>query len=557
MAYQLLEDGEEIEDAYFALSTKDLMTLDYVSSLIDLDVDSLKIEGRLKSEEYIYTVTKAYRHALDAVFEARRNDDLYEDKKNLQKIFSRNFTKGFLNGETPFGILNMNTSSHQGERVGEVIRTTNSRVTIKLEKPVHRLDGIRFNDKRQFGLSIEKMFIKGNPVEEARRGDIIELSGIENAYKLNGLEVIRTKDYLLNKNIEEELKNKLKVGVSASFTSRPGEAISLSLEFNGHSITVEGDVAQIASGSGTSWERIKEQLSKSGDYPYYINNINIDVKSCFIPVSSINKLRNDAFEKLRNSMTVRNNVGPLEYISSIEDQNVVESIKAIVESPSQEIYCKNMGFETFSDDGECSTSPRVDFHPVFRGEKTIVNYPIIARDREFIASEYCNITNSYALDCYFELGCKEAILSLELDSNSIKELIADFKRRHGFTPNTGIIAYGREDAMLLRSCPIGTIYGNKKTHCERCHNHHYELKDRVGARYTLIGDRNCNTRVLLDRPIYLIDKIEELHNLGISNIYLRFIDENDDTLDEVVMSIWNKENVAIDYTRGHFTKKAI
>ena len=58
MAYQLLEDGEEIEDANFALSTKDLMTLDYVSSLIDLDVDSLKIEGRMKSPEYVYTITK-------------------------------------------------------------------------------------------------------------------------------------------------------------------------------------------------------------------------------------------------------------------------------------------------------------------------------------------------------------------------------------------------------------------------------------------------------------------------------------------------------------------
>lgn len=558
MAYKLLEDGEKIEGSNFAISTKDLMTLDYVSSLVELGIDSLKIEGRLKSGEYIYQVTKAYRHALDAVFECRRNDYLYEDKKNLQKIFSRNFTKGFLFDESPFGILNLNSSSHQGERIGEVIKTTQSRVSIKLEKAVHRLDGIRFNDRRQFGLSIEKMFIRGNPVEEAKKGDIIELSGIEDAYKLNKCEVIRTKDYLLNKQIEDELKERIKVPVDGVFYARPNEEISLTLRYLDKEITVKGEKALVAEGTGTQEDRIISQLSKSGDYPYYIYNIDMDIVPCFIPVSMLNKLRNDAFESLKQSFISSNLVGLWEYQCSLSQQTVEDKIKAIAEACNQSIYCKNMGFETYMDgDNDCSTSPRVDFNPSFLSNKTIVNYIAIPGDRHFIASQYCNITNSYALDCYFEMGYEECILSLELDDDSISSMIRDFETRHGFAPNVGVYAYGKPDAMLLRSCPIGTMYGNKGIHCNRCHDHHFELKDRVGAIYTITGDKNCNTRVLLDRPIYLLDKIDELRNIGVPNIYLHFIDESDDVMDEVVMSIWNKENVSIDYTRGHYNKKAI
>ncbi len=555
MPYSLYEDGKKISDPTFSISTKDLMTLDRIQELVKLGVDSFKIEGRLKTNEYIYQVTKAYRHALDSIDEI--NTYINKDKDNLQKIFSRKFTKGYLFGESPFKLLNTETSSHQGERIGRVIKATSNRISIKLEKDVHRLDGIRFNDKRQFGLTIEKMFIRSNPVEEARNGDIIELSGIENAYKLKGLEVIRTKDYLLNKSLEDELKEKLKVEVKATFIARPNSPLELSLAFNGKIIRLIGDNALAAEKSGTSEDRIIDQLKKSGEYPYQITAIEMDYENCFIPISMLNKLRNDAFEALKNALIIENVVEPLPYSTDVVVEAGGESFKAIAENDEQAFVIKNKDMICFREnDSEHELTPRISFNPTFNGDECIANF-LVEGHGELIASPYCNIANSYALDCFYEFGFKETLVSFELDRSSIKAMIDDYKERHNVYPNVGVIVYGKADAMIMKSCPIGTFYKNKAIHCARCHSHVYELNDRMNCRYHMIGDKNCNIRILMDRPIYLLDKIDELRNINVTNFYLRFTDENEGKCYDILESLDNDGGTEIDYTRGHYNKRAI
>ncbi len=555
MSYSIYEDGVKISDPSFAISTKDLMTLDRIGELAKLGVDSFKIEGRLKTNEYIYQVTKSYRHALDAIGEV--NTYGREDRENLQKIFSRKFTRGYLFDESPFRLLNTDTSSHQGERIGKVIKTTNNRVSIKLEKTIHRLDGIRFNDKKQFGLTIEKMFLKSNPVEEAHANDVVELSGIEEAYKLNNLEVIRTKDYLLNKTLEEELKDKIKVDVEAKFFARPNSPLELTIAFLGKTIKTTGENALEALNKGTTEERIIEQLKKSGEYPYQIANIEMDYENCFIPISMLNKLRNDAFEALKNALIVENEVHPLPYTAEIAIGPGYHEVKAIAETDEQKFVLKNKRITTFMErDAEHELTPRISLEPTFNADESIVNF-IVQGHGDLIASPYCNVTNSYALDCYYEFGFKEVIASLELDRASIKSMIDDYFARNGVYPNVGVMVYGKADAMIMKSCPIGTHFGNKGIHCDRCHKHVYELNDRMHCRYHMIGDKNCNIRILMDRPIYLLDKMDELINIHVSSFYLQFTDEDEDKCYDVLYSLDNEGETDIDYTRGHYIKRAI
>ncbi|MCQ2797551.1 MAG: U32 family peptidase [Bacilli bacterium] len=555
MSYSLYEDGVRISDPSFAISTKDLMTLDRIGELAKLGVDSFKIEGRLKTNEYIYQVTKSYRHAIDSIDEINKYGR--EDRENLQKIFSRKFTRGYLFNESPFRLLNTDTSSHQGERIGRVIKTTNNRVAIKLEKEIHRLDGIRFNDKRQFGLTIEKMFLKSNPVDVAYPNDIIELSSIEDAPKLNNLEVIRTKDYLLNKSLEDELKEKIKVQVDARFRARANSPLELSIAFEGKTIRVLGENALESLNKGTSSERIVEQLKKSGEYPYEITTIEMDYENCFIPISMLNKLRNDAFEALQNALIVENEVIPLPYHSDIGVPANVESFKAIAETEEQRFVLKNKGLITFYlNDAEHELTPRISSSPTFGGDECIANY-IVEGNGELIASPYCNITNSYALDLYFEFGFKEAIVSFEVDRSSLRDMMNDYRNRHGEFPNVGIMVYGKADAMIMKSCPIGTYFNNKAKHCNRCHNHVYQLNDRMNCKYHMIGDKDCNIRILMDRPIYLLDKINELRDMNVSNFYLSFTDEDEDKCYDVLSSLDNDGETCIDYTRGHYNKRAI
>ena len=139
----------------------------------------------------------------------------------------------------------------------------------------------------------------------------------------------------------------------------------------------------------------------------------------------------------------------------------------------------------------------------------------------------------------------------------IKDLIDDYKCRHHTNPNIGIIAYGKVDTMIMKSCPIGTYYSNKGLHCNRCHKHKCELEDRIGVRYRLLGDNNCNTRILLDKPICLFDKLNELESMEI-NPYLLFTDEDEELVSEVINAFFaNKNPLSVKSSKGHYLRRPL
>ena len=561
MRYDLLEDGKVISSDNFAISTKDLMTIDNLDEFIDAGVDSLKIEGRLKSNEYIYSVSKAYRHAIDAVIHNRKNNLARIDKEELIKIFNRQFTKGYILNESPFKLLNTETSSHIGEVIGKVNKAGKNRVAITLSQPVHRLDGIRFNGKEQFGLTIEKMFLNKNPVEDAKPGQVIELAGIERAERLLNQEVIRTKDYLLNKRIEDDLKNKLKVNISGKFVAKLNKPITLEVSFNDHSAKVTGNMPLVPSGNGTDKSRIIEQLNKTGDFPYIFNDLDIEMDVCFIPISEINKLRNEALQALQDSFQKINEVKPKEYKTKAFSRDIIETHVGFIDNFELNDVLEQYGFNVYSNfDNTYKLENRVTKNEDFSSDNEVLNFIIKKENKNIlIASQYCNIRNSYSLDCFYEFGFDQCILSLELDFDSMKALLLDYENRHNCKPDVGIVMYGKFDTMIMRSCPIGTVYGNKGIHCNKCHMHNYELKDRTSAKYQLIGDSECNTRILNDQPIYLLDKQDEILELGIKSHYFVFTNEDKEKVADILNHYFDKDSYysSIEYTRGHYNKRPL
>lgn len=561
MQYDLLEDGNTIQQNTFAISTKDLMTLDNLQEFVDLRIDSLKIEGRLKSNEYIYTVSKAYRHAIDAAESNKINKNSAQDKSDLIKIFNRQFTKGYVLNESPFKLLNTMTSSHQGESIGRVTKAEKGRISIQLFKQLHRLDGIRFNTKDQFGLTIEKMFLNKQPVEEAGPNQTIEIIGIEHFERYINAEVIKTKDYLLNKKIQEELSSTLKVKIEGKFFAHLDKPIKLTISYNGNTVTAEGIKPLIAEESGTSEERIIDQLNKTGDYPYSFSYIDVDLEKCFIPIREINALRNTTLQMLVDSFKNENSIDEDEYKSSVKEQEIYTKYAGKTDDIEVEDVLLSHGFEAYThNDTSYINNNRITTKESFENDHEIVHFYINKKsDNYLIASQYCNITNSYALDAFFEAGFDECILSSELDYLSINHMINDYKNRHGFLPRVGIVMYGKIDMMIMRSCPIGTYYKNQNIKCNRCHRKMYELKDRTGEKYALVGDSECNTKILNNRPIYLLDRFEEMQEIGISSYYFLFnFESKNEAYSLIHEHIENNPNFnRFKHTRGHYQKRPL
>lgn len=96
-----LETGNElvIEDEYI-MSPKDLCTIDFMDQMIESGIDVFKIEGRSKSAEYVYTTTKCYREAIDAVLDGRYSEEMVEGwLSELEKVYNRGFWGGYFMGK--------------------------------------------------------------------------------------------------------------------------------------------------------------------------------------------------------------------------------------------------------------------------------------------------------------------------------------------------------------------------------------------------------------------------------------------------------------------------
>lgn len=162
LPYELvdLSTGETLDSSVgdFLLSPKDLKTIDEIGTLIDAGVTSFKIEGRLKKPEYVATVVKAYREAIDQYVATRKVQISKQMHQDMEQIFSRGFTKGYLFGERGASLMSAKRPNHKGILIGEVMSVKGKRATIDLKSPLEVGDGLRFvslNQKDQ-GLQVQK-----------------------------------------------------------------------------------------------------------------------------------------------------------------------------------------------------------------------------------------------------------------------------------------------------------------------------------------------------------------------------------------------------------------
>ncbi|MBR6454900.1 MAG: U32 family peptidase, partial [Fibrobacter sp.] len=149
LPYRIFVDGKEWKDpkARYLFSTRDLCALPKLEELKEIGVESLKVEGRLKSPEYVAAVSHAYRKALE------KNRLTAQDLEPLEVLFSRGLNTGWLDGVNHQELVDGSFSNHHGEFIGTVVQVDRNGVIVELEdKPVPCTllpgDGILFEEYR-------------------------------------------------------------------------------------------------------------------------------------------------------------------------------------------------------------------------------------------------------------------------------------------------------------------------------------------------------------------------------------------------------------------------
>lgn len=523
--YNLISNGKKVNDDEYLLSAKDLNSLENIGKLIDIGVDSFKIEGRMKSPSYVYTVTSLYKEAIESYIETGK---VYIDEKKLEdlrKIFNREYTKGFLFQEDNDAITNPYRPNHLGIPLGKVIKSQNKRIQIKLESTIHLQDGIRILDKEDIGFTITKMWKNGKLVEEASAGEIIEIpcdQGITNHSK-----VVKTTDYLVNKRLDERLKHlQRKVDIQGEVIARIGEPFYLKITDGQNIVELKGNTVEKAKNAPLDQDRLKQQLLRLGDTIFEFDSLKIEMDdNIFIPVSIVNDYRRQAIQELEEKrkkvihycksnyqVTVPNYPHTKEYSLQVATKEQYELLKAY---PFHTLYLEEDIYPQINDDRKILKLDRVlEKHPNHNEPLLIGEMGSLNVYQNFITDWSFNVTNSYAVAFLHRMGANKVTLSYELTTYQIKELIEAYKQRYQANPNLEWIVYGKEEAMV---CKFNL---NKKYAVDNSY-----LQDRFHNLYP-IRIKNDKMYIYNYAPRNL-ETYQEYFDLGINSLRFIVLDEED------------------------------
>ena len=488
LPYKIVDEHNyKLNNGDYPLSMKDLNTLEYIGKLIEANVSSLKIEGRMKSPEYVYTVTKLYRMAIDSYYKYKKVliDDV--ELNNLKRIFNREFTKGYLFNEEIHNIINDKRPNHQGVKIGKVIDYKNNYVFIKLYDNIHINDGLRIVlDDSDYGLVLNEFYINKKLVKTAKKNDIISFK-VNKSIKVNS-DVLLTKDYNLVENINKIINEKRrKVFINGNVFLKLNEPMKIELNDGKNFIEASGIIVNKAINNPTTKDVIYEKITKLGDTVYEFKDLNIVIDdNVFVPLKLFNELRREAFELLNNKRLYQYNFKKEEYSISVFDFDIENKKSVLVDN------IKNIDTSLY----DVIYSDRKTDEVITKIPKIIKNYDNYDNSKEYLVGELgafnklkninCdysfNVCNSYTVALLHSLGAKRITLSYELSSKQIENIVKSYKQREGKHPNLEVVVYGKREVMALKT-NLNKIYNNDKLYLVDRFNNKYPIKEKDGISY--------------------------------------------------------------------------
>jgi len=533
LPYKFYENDVEIDTkGEYILSPKDLSSINNFKELMNSNVKCFKIEGRMKSPAYVGIVTKIYRTLIDQYSEGKELKVDEEDFNLLKAIFNREYTRGFLFKDNK--LMNFIAPNHLGVSIGVVTGVTNKKIKVHLHQALHQFEGIRFKNSN-LGMTINFMYDKNdNLINKASKNDIIYL---DNNIGLKELDEVMLTTPLIK--IEKEVIKK--IPISMKFEGELGKEIKLSV-FDGERIVMlNGIILEQAKKSPITKERINECLTKTGNTPFVVDEINIFIDdNIFIPIGILNELRRNVLDKLKKLReNKKDNYVEKEFSGNVRANNITNELSVLVRTKEQLKACRDLNVKNIivintelMDNDLIYRVPRDNFNHNYTYKKLLVtDYASLDKYRDNFADYYLNITNHYSLD-YISNYAKIVALSVECNIDLLKEIMDSYKNK----PNVEVLVYGNIELMLMKYCPLNTIV-NKDKVCNVCKNKNnkYYLKDRNNKFYRLENNNlTHSTTVLNCNKTNLIGDIKTLKNMGVTNYRIELLDETYEESKEII-----------------------
>ncbi|MCF7930374.1 MAG: U32 family peptidase [Acholeplasmataceae bacterium] len=555
--YRLFKEDQAISDQSYLLSTKDLMTLEYIDLLIEAGVDSFKIEGRMRKPEYVIQSVLSYRKAIDS-YQNQLKMKFQAEIDRLKRVFNREYTKGYIFEEEPNLINNQFRPNHLGVPIGTVINYQNHRATIQLSDHLSVNDGYRIIGETDYGNQVSRILLGSKLIQHAEAGDIISLDVPETVSK--GSLVVKTLDIELEHDLSIYLNENYKtIGLTCYVKAHALKKMILEINDGEFSVEVESkEIIQKADKSAVSESQIIEQISKLGNTPFYFLSLRVDTDGfAFIPIKVINELRREALSKLtslrvkRHQYNINNDIdfGPsgfehqtFELVVKVTNE---EQLSAAIDRNMKTIYYDDLiKVERYNGRQMIPSMKRIQFYPKsIIHSLSVINEigSLYKNNHEVITNEFLNVTNIYSAHLLSKFRAIRVTLSPELSKERILKFSNLYEKKFQKKPNLELVVYGHIDLMISKYCPIAKTYRTKKD-CHLCEINQYYLQDRMGMKLPLINDGNCNIRILNSKALNLIEHIAELRDANINTLRLDFTIEKYHDVTQLIKAYQQAEN---------------
>ena len=286
------------------LSQRDLCLLDDLPALCQAGVTSLKIEGRLKSPEYVAVVTRVYRKALDDLARGAFHPGDRGEKEKLLQIYNRGgFTRGHAMGEEDAALITESRVSHEGVPVGELVSAFQGLAKLRLARDLHDGDSLQLRGRED-----ADMRYAGHDVPAGQIATLRLRPGLRAGA---GMPVSRLSDARQLEDARAHRPAPIPVNLAARFAA--GQPMTLAMTDGAVSVTVTGPAAQQARSRATTAEEARRQLEKLGETPFAAQSVQLVMEeNLFLPVSALNALRRDAAVRLEQERVCAFSAAPRE-----------------------------------------------------------------------------------------------------------------------------------------------------------------------------------------------------------------------------------------------------
>ena len=538
----------------YYLSPKDLCLYDELKEISELNIKCIKIEGRMRSKEYLAVVISEYRKALNKL-----KSNKTSKSENLNLVFNRGFTKGLFANSYQRSIR----PGHLGLKIGEVIKVKNSQIAIKINDNISTIpqkgDGLLFIKKSDdYGMEISQ-----NPIvttlnhfnknrlkqikDLTRQNKVLIIKKVRQNKKIN-FNLENSDVYLTKRNSLAKLVKEIENKKSSFVKSRLILTFSLKNKYphlKGRlTLANHKEVTSEVTGSvkfetplkrNVTAETIKKQLSKLDNYPFQITQINMNYDgSLFIPIKEINKIRRELLNSLKEEIhklyknkkeKINYKLSPIKrknritlsyYTNNLDDLEFIDGVKRVYLEipPNNSInfmvnFLKKALELTYTKDYELIWKwPDIAHDDLIKSlskVKGILNkmgYPLKIMSNDF-KGEYgpysMNISNTESINSLKDY--RLITISPELRKNDYEDIIKNCE------DNTKIELLVQGSVELMK-----TRYGFKEKidngNLIDSKNNHYSIKHSLSGNELII---------LNSQDLSLIDEIKYLASLGYIN----------------------------------------